>query len=106
MPGWIWVVLVLFMLVVLVAGAAFVVVHAIRAMRVISDVGSAVNDRIAAMSERDESGETQNATAVFAQPLRTASERYAQAHSRVIARRMRRHERHVERWTQWRTFNR
>jgi hypothetical protein len=105
MPGWIWVVLVLVMLAVVAVGTAFVVIHAIRAMRVIADVGSMVNDRVAAMSEHDNNCEAQDTTPIFVQPLHTASERYAQAHSRVIARRMDRHERHIDRWAQWRTFN-
>jgi hypothetical protein len=103
MPWWIWLLPALFMLAMLIIGAAYVAMHAFRAFRVVSDMGSTVTDRIAAAEDDDQP--QGNEPPIFTQPLRHAGDRYAEAHADVVRRRMRRHDRHAEQWAQWRQFN-
>ncbi|MCI1673434.1 hypothetical protein [Bifidobacterium tibiigranuli] len=103
MPWWIWLLLALFMLAMLLIGAAYVVVHGLRAFHVVADMGSTVSDKLSAAGEGE--GPEPDEPPLFTQPLRHAQERYAEAHADVVRRRMRAHDRHADQWAQWRQFN-
>ncbi|MBT1171989.1 hypothetical protein JS528_01160 [Bifidobacterium sp. MA2] len=101
MPWWIWLLLVLFMIAMIVIGGIYAVRRAIAALGVVSDTGAQVGERLARMGEPYESG-TGEEPPVFTQPLKTAAERYEQAHIGVILRKEAKRGRHVEAWRRWR----
>ncbi|MEE1296537.1 MAG: hypothetical protein UHD09_06825 [Bifidobacterium sp.] len=104
MPWWVWLVLALFMLAMLVAGAAYALVHGMHAMKQVSTTGEKVNARVSKMSQRyDEDDQPQRA--IFTEPLQVAADRYADAHAEVIERRERRQDRYATIWRRWSQFN-
>lgn len=105
MPWWIWLLLVLFMLGMIIAGVMYVIVHALRGMRAISGTVSRAGDAIEAMGRPDDRQAAQFRP-IFTEPLSMAAERYADAHADVIRRRNRKRDRHVRIWADWSTFNR
>lgn len=104
MPWWIWLVLVVFMLVMLIAGLAYAALHLWRAFGKVSRIGAVIGEHMAAFQDTAPS-EEQPEPPLFTQPLSVASERYSQAHAEVIRRREAKRGRHVEAWTRWRRFN-
>lgn len=101
MPWWVWLLLVLFMIVMIVAGGAYAIRRAIAALHVASETGARIGERIARMGEPAET-EPDDDAPIFTQPLRTAADRYEQAHVGVILRKEARRRRHVEAWKRWR----
>ena len=104
MPWWIWLVLVVFMLVMIVAGLAYAAMTLWRAFGKVSRTGAAIGEHMAAFQNTAPS-DGQPAPPLFTQPLSVASERYSQAHAEVIRRREAKRSRHVEAWARWRRFN-
>ena len=104
MPCLIWLVLVVFMLVMIVAGLAYAALHLWRAFGKVSRTGAAIGEHMAAFQNTAPS-DGQPEPPLFTQPLSVASERYSQAHAEVIRRREAKRSRHVEAWARWRRFN-
>ncbi|WP_346682629.1 hypothetical protein [Bifidobacterium pullorum] len=104
MPWWIWLVLVVFMLVMLIAGLAYAALHLWRAFGKVSRTGAVIGEHMAAFQDTASSEELPEPP-LFTQPLSVASERYSQAHAEVIRRREAKRSRHVEAWARWRRFN-
>lgn len=104
MPGWIWLVLVVFMLAMLATGVLYVVVHAVRAVKKASAVGDAVSSTLGKMSV-DADAVAPGEPAIFTQPLSTAADRYSQAHAQVIRRQEARRNRYAGIWSKWLHFN-
>ncbi|NEG89230.1 hypothetical protein [Bifidobacterium aerophilum] len=100
MPWWVWLMLVLFMLAMIVGGVAYAAVHAVRAMHGIGDVGSRIGELIDDMQQPDPTDDAP-AAPTFTQPLRTAADRYAEAHVAVIEREHATRERHARQWAEW-----
>lgn len=105
MPGWIWWILVAFLIVMLVIGVVYVVKHALAAVHKMSAVGSKVSDRLALMGIDPDAQESQAEPPIFTQPLSVASDRYADAQAEVMERRQARQERHYATWQRWAKFN-
>lgn len=103
MPWWIWLVLVAFMLIMLIAGAAYVVMRGLALMHVVTDLGAAVGERVGNIA-KPESDPTAPKP-IFTEPLHVASNRYATAHTQVLQRRAAARRRHIARWGQWLRFN-
>ncbi|MFT8355897.1 MAG: hypothetical protein ABF780_03030 [Bifidobacterium aquikefiri] len=103
MPGWIWLLLVIFMIVVLIAGAAYVVFRALAAMRTATKLSTVIGAKIADAQSSSQDKEPQDP--LLTQPLSVASDRYSQTHAEVLRRHNRIHERHMRTWQQWRYFN-
>lgn len=101
MPWWIWLLLVLFMIVMIAAGAVYAIRRAIAAMGVLSETGAKVGDRLARMGE-SAATEPDDDAPIFTQPLSIAAGRYEQAHVGVILRKEAKRRRHVEAWRRWR----
>ena len=101
MPWWIWLLLVLFMVAMLVIGGVYALRRAIAALGVVSETGSRIGERLERMGEpsQDEAGDE---APIFTQPLKTAAERYEDAHVGVILRKEAKRSRHVEAWKRWR----
>ncbi|MBM6699296.1 hypothetical protein H7U32_02920 [Bifidobacterium pullorum subsp. saeculare] len=104
MPWWVWLVLALFMLAMLVAGLAYAALHAFRGVKSLSDVGGCLGERVAKLSQPSPDGAADEAP-FFTRPLTDATDRYADAHAAVLARKAAKRERHAERWARWRRFN-
>lgn len=103
MPWWIWLVLVLFMIAVLVAGAVFAGSRAMSMVHTVSEVGDSVSQRISAMKEKEEPTPIQ--PPVFTQPLRTSVSKYTDAHVQVVQRKTNKRLRHASTWVSWKHFN-
>lgn len=104
MPWWIWLVLVAFMLVMLVAGLIYAALHLWRGFQKVSQTGAVIGEHMAAFQDVGTSSGPSEPP-LFTQPLATASERYSQAHAEVIRRRENKRNRHAEAWNRWRRFN-
>jgi hypothetical protein len=104
MHWWGWVILAVLMLVALIAGLVYAGIHAIRATRVVAATGEKVQSYLSAMSEplEDENGVE---PPLFTQPLSTAAHRYSLAQTVVEERRISRHNRHADRWSNWKQRN-
>ncbi|NEG96855.1 hypothetical protein GFD17_08860 [Bifidobacterium sp. SMB2] len=103
MPAWIWIVLVLFFIVMVVAGLVYAGKRAIAAMHVIGETSAktfGVLDRLGqqAAPRRPEPPS-------YTQPLHVAADRYAEAHAEVIRHQDAVRDRHVAIWRRWKEFN-
>ncbi|NEG69125.1 hypothetical protein [Bifidobacterium choloepi] len=105
MPGWIWWILVAFLIVMLVIGVVYVVRHALGAMHKLSAVGGKVSDRVSQMGVDPDAVATAPEAPIFTQPLSVATERYSDAHAEIIEQRQARRERHMATWQRWLHFN-
>jgi hypothetical protein len=104
MPWWIWLVITIAMFVLLAVGAWYVIAHALRALRKLSDLGATVGEKVAAFNVEPHDAQ-QHEAPLFTQPLEVATERYAQAHARVVERKSNRRTAHMRRWERWKHFN-
>ncbi|ETY71563.1 hypothetical protein [Bifidobacterium moukalabense] len=104
MPWWIWLLLVLFMLAMIVAGCIYVVLHGYHAFKDIAQVGGRVGERFGAMQNTLPEEEA-NSAPFFTRPLQDAANRYVDAHAQVIKRREAKRERHAAQWGRWNHFN-
>ena len=77
MPWWIWLVLVVFMLVMLIAGLAYAALHLWQAFGKVSRIGAVIGEHVAAFQDTAPSEERREAM----------------------------RSRHVEAWARWRRFN-
>ncbi|BDR54644.1 hypothetical protein KIMH_07550 [Bombiscardovia apis] len=103
MTGWIWPILVVFMLVMLVCGAMYVFRRARDASRVATSLAAAIQQRLSAAQQTEPTQADE--TPAFTQPLSASSDRYAQAHKRVIERKAQTRVRHEMKWADWAHFN-
>jgi hypothetical protein len=104
MHWWGWIILAVLMLLTLIAGLVYAGIHAIHATRVIAATGEKVQSYLSAMSEPLEE-ERGVEPPLFTQPLSTAAHRYSLAQTVVEERRISRHNRHAERWSNWKKRN-
>lgn len=100
MPWWIWLLLALFMLVMIIAGVAYAILHAVRGMKSIAPLGARISELVNAMQDASVD-EKSVEPPVFTKPLVETSDRYAQAHARVIERQAAKRERHIQQWIEW-----
>lgn len=105
MPWWIWIVLVVFMLVMLIVGLAYVALRLWRGFQTVSGTGAALGERLAAFGQASAPDARDDVPPSFTQPLSVASERYSDAHAGVVRRRSAKRIRHIETWSRWRRFN-
>lgn len=103
MPWWIWLLLVIFMLVMLVAGLAYAAFRLWKGVQKIGGTGAAIGERFDAMGRKDEPKPDE--PPLFTQPLSVASDRYAEAHAQVLRRKAAKRARHITAWERWRRFN-
>ncbi len=103
MPWWVWLLLVVFMLVMLIAGVVYVGVHLLNGFKKVGKTGTQIGERVAAMAE-PASVPVSDEPPLFTQPLSVASDRYAQAHEGVVRREEAKRARHVEAWARWSQF--
>ena len=107
MPGWIWVLLVIFMLSMLVGGAVFAIRHAMAAGRSIGRVSDDLNRHMPQPPATVQPQATDRTEGpAFALPLSQSTERYSQAHALVLQRKDRRRRNHGLIWRRWKQFNR
>jgi hypothetical protein len=99
MPGWIWIVLVAFMLVVLALGGFYAFKCVMKLSKVVKEAGEEVAARMGDMKVEPEAGESHDS--LLAQPLWAAADHYSQAHVRIDEKHMRRHRNHVATWNRW-----
>ncbi|MBT1170181.1 hypothetical protein [Bifidobacterium sp. SO4] len=104
MPWWIWLVLALFMLGMIVAGLVYAGIYGLRALKDMSGVAEQVGERMSAMGEPAEAGDSPEPP-LFTQPLSVAQERYADTYVAVLRRKAAKRERHTQAWSRWKRFN-
>lgn len=104
MPGWVWVVLACFFVIMLVLGTLFAFHHAKNAARTIKPVIEHTQEKLAQMKEQ-KSEDVDSLDPIFVRPLDVAIDEYAAAHADVLARRDERRQRYATAWTRWSRFN-
>ncbi|MCH4160218.1 hypothetical protein [Bifidobacterium sp.] len=105
MPWWIWLVITIAMFVILGIGIWYVITHALRALAKVSDVGAAAGEKLSALNLSPSDNTGIHEAPLFTQPLEVATERYAEAHSRVVERKTNKRIAHMRRWERWKHFN-
>lgn len=103
MPWWIWLILALFMVAMLVAGVAYVLVHGLRALHGLGELGARFGEVTSRLGDSVEASDP--GAPMFTRTWSEGAERYADAHAENISRRGAKRERHVERWAEWSRFN-
>lgn len=103
MPGWVWILLVIFLLVMLVAGAVYAIRHALAALHVVNETGGRIADVFARLEQEPTPKEVE--TPSFVLPLEVSADRYADAHSAVIRHQEETRSKHAAVWKRWKTFN-
>ena len=106
MPGWIWILLVIFMLAMLIGGAVYAIRHAMAAGRSIGRVSDDLSRRMPQPPVSGQSLATDRTEGpAFALPLSHSTERYSQAHAQVLQRKEQRRRNHARIWRRWKQFN-
>jgi flagellar basal body-associated protein FliL len=103
MPGWIWVLLVLFMIGMIIAGGIYAFLKAKGALSTLGGLGSHVQKAMEAMSTEPEAIEA-HAPAVTDSLAQTA-QRYEEAHTARLEHKQMKRNRHVATWRRWDRFN-
>lgn len=103
MPGWIWVILAVFMLVMIVAGGIFAFLKAKGAFSGLGELNARVQKDLSAIGEKEDL-RSPSAPAVT-HPLARTAERYADIHAATLDRKAARRARHTEHWSRWEKFN-
>ncbi|KAB8295461.1 hypothetical protein [Bifidobacterium avesanii] len=100
MPWWIWLLLVLFMLVMLIAGVVYAGLRAVAALHAVAGVGEKVSAPLAAMGEQRPQPRQEQAPP-FVEPLNKPYDRYVAAHAEVLRRRAKKEDRRADVWRRW-----
>ncbi|NMM99721.1 hypothetical protein G1C96_0299 [Bifidobacterium sp. DSM 109958] len=100
MPWWVWLLCVVFMLAMIVAGLVIAARHGLRALHVIGDTGQRLAEPLGRMAEQ-RTEPTGPEDPSFAQPLRASVERYEIAHAAKLRRRAAVEDRHADAWRRW-----
>lgn len=103
MPGWIWPILVLCMIASCIAGLIYALRKAARTARVAGSLAGQVQAKL--NQNYPEDGEQVPSVPAFTQPIAASSQRYAEAHARVIERKEQARNKHRQQWQVWRNFN-
>lgn len=105
MPGWIWIVLVVFMVAILVIGCAYAIMHAVAAGKVVSAMSEEVSRHMPDLDDGKRTASDEDQAPFFTQPISVTSHRYARAHAGKLIRRDRSRLRHESIWVRWARFN-
>ncbi|MBT1177957.1 hypothetical protein JS532_10415 [Bifidobacterium callimiconis] len=103
MPGWVWVLLVIFLLAMLITGSVYAVRRALAALHAVNETGGRVADIFARLDQEPTTGDAEAPS--FILPLEVSADRYADAHSVVIRHQEETRSRHATVWKRWKTFN-
>lgn len=103
MPGWIWVLLVLFMLAMIVAGGIYAFLKAKAAFGKLGGLNSHVQKAMEAINAEPEPRE-EHAPALT-NPLAQSAQRYEEAHAARLDYKQAKRNRHVITWRRWERFN-
>ncbi|RSX56218.1 hypothetical protein [Bifidobacterium samirii] len=98
MPWWIWLCLALFMIVMIVAGAAYAVLHGIRGVRRVGETGARISGILATMSDADAAPAP---TPGFTRPLTSVADAYTDTQQVKASRDQEKRERHARVWSRW-----
>lgn len=102
MPGWIWICLVVFLLLVLVGGTAYVFWRGRRALRHLSPVTKRVQKDLSQIREATDQPSGRGKLPVLARPLEDVRMDYEQAHMDLLRHKMKRREqRDASAWKRW-----
>lgn len=103
MPGWIWVLLVIFMLVMIVAGAAYAFLKAKKSLSIAGALGSHVGKVMDKLGEEPEDSAPH--VPALAQPLADTAKVYEDAHKSRLEYKQARRNKHTATWRRWEKFN-
>ncbi len=105
MPGWVWVLLVLFLIAVLIAGAVFVFLRGKAALGLLAPLGHRAQKDMAAIQEAQDQPAPERKQVVLGRPLADVREDYEDAHTDLLRHKNRRKaERDAARWPRWAAF--
>lgn len=103
MPGWIWIVLVIFMFAMLIAGGIYAFAKARAALGNLG--GLSVHLRKVLEAVEQGAGDTPASLPAVTKPLADTAERYENVHAQKLQRKQDRKARHVQNWQRWEKFN-
>lgn len=106
MPGWVWILLTLFMIAMLAIGAIYAILHAIRAGKAMGQVGATISQHMPQPPAGEAGRQDQPEGPFFSQSLSKASSRYSQAHADLLRRKNSKRRNHEAVWARWKHFNR
>lgn len=105
MPGWVWVLLVIFLLAVLVAGAVFVFLRGKAALDLLTPLGRRVRKDTAAIQEAQNQPAPEREQIVLGRPLADVRKDYEDAHTDLLRHKnARKADRDEARWPRWAAF--
>lgn len=105
MPGWIWILLVIFLLLVLVAGAIYVFRHAKAAIGLLTPLVHRAQTDMDAINRASQQPVGEREPIVLDRSLADVRQDYENAHVRLLQHKNeRRARRDAERWPRWRDF--
>ncbi len=100
MPGWIWVVLVLFFFAMFISGAIYVLLRIKKGIETAGRTGMKISSSLKKLAAGEES-EKQREAPIFTRPLSEAAEAYSDAHAEKIRRKDAAHRKHRNIWAKW-----
>lgn len=103
MPGWIWVLLVIFMLVMIIAGAAYAFFKAKKSLPIAGALGSHVSKVMDKLGEEPEDSAPH--VPAVAQSLVDTAKAYEDAHKSRLEYKQARRNKHTVTWRRWEKFN-
>ncbi len=100
MPWWIWLVITVFMLCMIAAGVAVVVLSAIRLAKTCFSFANVATSKFEALNDSNKiSSEPKDP--LFTLPIKVASERYEYTRTKVVERHQKIRENHMKIWQHW-----
>ena len=105
MPGWIWILLVVFLLIVLVCGIAYAIVRAKHAIEAVHPLAARFGHDMAAIQEAQDEPAPERKPIVMARSLSDAQQDYEDAHAALVSHKIeRKAARDAQRWPRGAAF--
>jgi uncharacterized membrane protein len=106
MPGWIWVLLVIFLIAVIVSGCWYAFRHLRQGLASLTPLEQAAQKDLAQISSaRDSAAQTSNKPLVLSRAIGDAASDYEEAHFHLVSHRQKIHDQRDQRWARWARFN-
>ena len=98
MPAWVWIGLVIWFILCLIAGVAYVIIHALRALRTVSDTSTRVTEPLAQLQSHEERDPV---ATVLQESYEDTRSRYLQTQMAKNAHKQQRRLAHSIVWKRW-----
>lgn len=104
MPGWVWVILVLFLVAMIALGVFYAFRHGSAALSSVAPEGRRIRKDLAALSDKETQPDRK--PLALERPVGQMAQDYEDAHYRLVRHRLQvRNHRDAENWRRWADFN-